>query len=71
MEKYAVIQQINGAFEVKFEGSNLDSMKYNFDHWCSLLWNDTEAVNGVVKIVDSNLDVVDGFIQFIQHEAKS
>ncbi len=68
--KYAVIQFVNGAFAVKFEGENLDTLKYNFDHWCSLLWNDTNAVSGIVKLVDSNLDVVDGFMQVINHEAK-
>ena len=68
---YAVIQQINGVFLIKFEGSDLDSLKYNYHNWCALLWNDTEAVNGVVKIVDSNLDVVDGYIEFINHGAKN
>ena len=71
MDNYAVIQQINGAYEVKFEGANLDSLKYNFHNWCALLWNDTGAVDGVVKIVDSNLDTVDGYIEFISHGAKS
>ena len=68
--KYAVIQQVNGAYAVKYEGENLDSMKYNFHNWCALLWNDTSAVEGVVKLVDSNLDVVDGYIEFINHGAK-
>lgn len=68
---YAVIQFINGAFSVKFESSDLNSLKYNYHDWCALLWNDTSAVNGVVKIVDSNLDVVDGYIEFINHEAKN
>ena len=67
---YAVIQFINGAFEVKFESENLDSLKYNFHKWCALLWNDTGAVNGVVKIVDSNLDTVDGYVEFINHGEK-
>ena len=70
MEKYAVVQFINGAFTVKYEGENLDSMKYNFHNWCALLWNDTGAVNGVVKLVDSNLDTVEGYVEFINHEAK-
>ena len=70
MENYAVIQQINGAYMVKFEGSDLDNLKYNFHSWCAALWNDSGAVNGVVKLVDGNLDVVDGYIEFIQHEAK-
>ena len=68
--KYAVIQQINGTFTVKFEGEDLDGLKYNFDNWCGLLWNDTSAVSGVVKLIDSNLDIVDGFIQIIEHGAK-
>jgi hypothetical protein len=67
---YAVIQFVNGAFAVKFEGENLDSLKYNFHNWCAALWNDTSAVEGVVKLVDSNLDVVDGEIEFISHPAK-
>lgn len=69
--KYAVIQFINGAFTVKFEGENLDGLKYNYHNWCAALWNDTEAVEGVVKIVDSNLDTVDGYIEFISHPAKA
>ena len=68
---YSVIQQINGAFTVKFESSDIDSLKYNFHNWCALLWNDTGAVDGVVKIVDSNLDTVDGYVEFIKHEAKA
>jgi hypothetical protein len=68
---YAVIQQINGAFTVKFEGENLDSLKYNYHNWCAQLWNDTGAVDGVVKLVDSNLDVVEGYIDFISHPAKN
>jgi hypothetical protein len=68
---YAVIQQINGAYAVKFEGENLDSLKYNYHSWCAALWNDTGAVDGVVKIVDSNLDTVDGYVEFISHPAKN
>lgn len=68
---YAVIQQINGAYAVKYEGENLDSMKYNYHNWLSLLYNDTGAVKGVVKLVDGNLDVVDGCVEFIDKPAKA
>lgn len=71
MGKYAVIQFINGAFTVKFESSDLDGLKYNYHNWCAALWNDTSAVDGVVKIVDSNLDTVDGYVEFISHPAKA
>ena len=67
---YAVIQQSNGAFLVKFEGANLNSMKYNYHNLCAQLWNDSEAIDAVVKLVDGNLDTVDGCVEFIQHDAK-
>lgn len=70
MGKYAVIQQINGEYAVKYEGENLDSMKYNYHNWLSLLYNDTGAAKGVVKLVDENLDVVDGCVEFIDKAAK-
>ena len=69
--KYAVIQFINGAFSVKYEGENLDSMKYNYHDWLSLLWNDTSAVDGIVQLVDENMDVVDGLSERISHPAKN
>ena len=70
--RYAVIQQINGAFTVKFEtGDNKDQAIVNFHQWCAALWNESEAVEGVVKIVDSNLDTVDGYIEFISHGKRS
>ena len=68
---YAIIQQINGAYAVKYEGENLDGMKYNYHNWLSLLYNDTGAVKGVVKLVDGNLDVVDGCVEFIDKPAKN
>lgn len=71
MEKYAVIQFINGAFSVKYEGEDLVSLKYNYHNWLSLLWSDTGAVEGIVKLVDSNLDVVDGCIEVVSHGEKA
>ena len=67
---YSVIQFMNGAFAVKFEGTDLDSMKYNYFNWLSLLYNDKGAAKGVVKLVDENLDVVDGCVEFIDKPAK-
>lgn len=67
---YSVIQFMNGAFAVKFEDSDLDSIKYNYFNWLSLLYNDKGGAKGVVKLVDENLDVVDGCVEFIDKEAK-
>ena len=68
---YAVIQFINGAFSVKYEGQNLESLKYNYHNWLSLLWNDEGAVNGIVQLVDENMDVVDGLTERINKPAKN
>ena len=67
---YAVIQQVNGAFTVKYEGADLNALKVSYHQWVAALWNDTGAVDAVVKIVDSNLDIVDGYVEFILHDAK-
>ena len=67
---YSVIQQINGTFTVKFEGADLNSIKYNYFNWLSLLYNDAGAVKGVVKLVDEKLDVVDGCVEYIDKPAK-
>lgn len=69
--KYAVIQQVNGVFTVKYEGTNLNQLKTNYHQWCAALWNDSGVVHAVVKIVDPNLDTVDGYIEIIDHEAKA
>lgn len=69
--KYAVIQQINGNFTIVAEtGENKDSAIVNFHNQCAALWNDTNEVHGVVKIVDSNLDTVDGYVEFIDHDKR-
>ena len=68
---YAVIDYNGGQFNIHSEhGPNLIAAKASFDNWCAALWNDDGAVDAVVKIVDSNLDEVDGFYQVIQHPAK-
>lgn len=71
MEHYAVIQNINGACVVKFEGNDPQALEVNFYQLVAALLNDSGAVNGVVKLVDGNLDVYDGCVKFIDHPAKN
>lgn len=68
---YAVIQFINGAFSVKYEGSNLNSLQVNYHQWIASLRNDDGAVDGIVKLVDENLDVVEGYMEVIHKPAKN
>jgi hypothetical protein len=70
MEHYAVIQNINGACVVKFEGDDPQAMEVNYYQWVAALLNDKGEVKGVVKLVDGNLDVYDGCIKFINKPAK-
>lgn len=71
MEHYAVIQNINGSCTVKFEGSDPDALEVSYYQWVAALLNDNGAVNGVVKLVDGNLDVYDGCVKFINKPAKN
>lgn len=71
MEHYAVIQNINGACVVKFEGNDPQALEVNFYQLVAALLNDSGAVNGVVKLVDGNLDVYDGCVKFINKPAKN
>ena len=71
MENYAVIQQINGAYTVKFEGPDPTALEVSYYQWIAALLNDAAEVKGVVKLVDSNLDVYDGCIKFIDKPAKN
>lgn len=67
--KYAVLKQVNGSFLVASEwGTNLNGAINGWHTECINLRNASEAVDAVVKVVDSNLDTVDGYIEFISHE---
>ncbi len=70
--KYAVIQTVNGNFSIASEhGENKIGAIVAFHNLCAALWNETEEVEAVVKLVDLNQDVVDGHVEFISHEAKN
>ena len=70
MEHYAVIQNINGACVVKYEGENPAALEVSYYSLVAALLNDNGAVKGVVKLVDGNLDVYDGCVKFIDKPAK-
>lgn len=68
---YAVIKVVNGNFAVSTEhGHDLQAAIIAFHSLCAALWNDTIEVDAVVKVVDTNLDTVDGKVEFISHPAK-
>lgn len=67
---YSIIQCVNGAFSVKVETSDLNSAKVNFHGLCQTLWNAPDVITAKVMIVDEQLNVVDGYSEFIHHDTE-
>lgn len=66
--KYAIIKVINGNYFVHSEGiTNLAAAKTQFHGLCQTLWNASDVITGMVKIVDEQLDCVEGYREFINH----
>lgn len=67
--KYAIIKVINGAFSVHAEGfTDLGNTKVNYHGLCQTLWNAPDVLSAYVAIVDEQLDVVEGYKEFIHHD---
>ena len=65
---YAIIKVINGNFFVHAEGiTELASAKTQYHGLCQTLWNAPDVFNAYVAIVDTQLDVVEGFKEYIHH----
>ena len=68
--KYAIIECINGNYFVRAEGITvLANAKTQFHGRCQALWNDPGTLSAYVMIVNEQLDVVEGYKEFIHHEA--
>lgn len=66
--KYAIIKCVNGNYSVHAEGiTEISSAKTTFHGLCQMLWNATDVITATVKIVDENLDNVEGYRDFITH----
>ena len=72
MAKFAVIKNVNGAFTIDSEWEWNDKTKavVKFHSVCQTLWNTENVVTAKVEIVDEQLNVVDGYAEFIHHEAE-
>ena len=66
--KYAIIKVINGNYSVHAEGITvLANAKTQFHGLCQTLWNAADVLTATVKIVDENLDCVEGYKEYITH----
>ncbi len=69
--KYAIIKVTNGNYAVHAEGmTDLNAAKVNFHGLCQTLWNAPDVITGAVRIVDENLDCVQGYQEYITHNAE-
>ena len=68
--KYAIIKCINGNFYVRAEGiTSIEAAKTQYHGRCQTLWNASDVLSAYVMIVDTQLDVVEGYKEYIHHEA--
>lgn len=65
---YSILVCVNGNFKIEVETSDLNNAKVNFHRICQNYWNSTDVLSATVKIVDENLDCVEGYKEFITHE---
>ena len=65
--KYYVIQSANENVSVVSEWSDLNSAIVAYHDRCKILWNAQDVITGVVMLVDSALNTVGGYREFITH----
>ena len=68
--KYSIIKVINGYYFIHAENiTTLAAAKTQFHGLCQTLWNAPDVTTAQVMIADENLDVVEGYKEFIHHDA--
>lgn len=67
--EYAIIKVSNGSYFVQAEGiTDLANAKTQFHGICQSLWNAKDVVTASVAIVNEQLNIVDGYKEFIYHD---
>lgn len=65
--KYYVLKSANGNVSIDSEWSDLNSAKVAYHNTCKVFWNASDVIEGFVAIVDSQLDTLQGYKEFISH----
>ena len=69
--KYSIIKVVNGSYSIHAEGfTDLSLAKVNFHGLCQNLWNAPDVLSAYVMIADEQLDAVEGYKEYIHHEAQ-
>lgn len=68
--KHAIIKVINGNFFIHAEGiTDISTAKTNFHELCQTLWNAPDVITAEVMIVNEQLECVEGYREYIRHDA--
>lgn len=68
--KYAIIKAVNGNYSIHAEGiATVSAAKIQFHQLCASLWNAPDVATATAIIADENLDAVEGYREYIHHEA--
>ena len=68
--KYAILKCVNGNYSVHAEGiTTIEAAKVQFHGLCQTLWNAPDVITAHVMIADEQLDPVEGYKEFVHHEA--
>ena len=70
MSKYATVKAVNGVFAINTETDNLQSAIIQFHSLAQTLWNAPDVRTAKIAIMDEQLNVVDGYSEFIHHEVE-
>ena len=68
--KYAIVKVINGNYAIHAEGiTDISAAKTQFHGLCQTLWNAPDVITAHVMIADEQLNCVEGYREFIHHDA--
>ena len=69
--KYAIIECVNGNYVIRAEGiTTIESAKTQYHARCQTLWSAQDVITAHVMIADEQLNVVEGYREFIHHEVE-
>lgn len=69
--RYSLISVTDGNFLVRSEWSDKESAFKAFHGLCAALYNDSSFHTAMVKVMDENLDCVDGKMEYIVKEPET
>lgn len=67
--KFAIVKVVNGNYFIHAEGiTDIANAKTQFHGLCQTLWNASDVISAYVMITNEQLEVVEGYKEYIHHE---